>query len=310
VRYALIGPGAVGLLYAGRLAAAGNEVHIVGRSDVEHLRAHGFVLESTFGDVRMAVPAYREPAEVPPVDVVLVATKTTTNSSLPALLAPLIGDGTIVVLLQNGLDVEVPVAAAFPNAHVLGGLCFVCAVKVGPGHARHVDYGTVTLAEHGARDITPAAKAVAADLEAGGVPVECAPDLRAARWRKLVWNVPYNGLSVVLDAGTDDLNATPSTRALVTDLMLEVGVGAAACGTPLPDGFVERMLATTDEMVPYRTSMKLDFESGRPLELDAIYAAPLRAARAGGVELPRVETLWRQLDYLERARNQSRNTRR
>ncbi len=310
MRYALVGPGAVGLLYAGRLAAAGNDVHIVGRSDVEHLQAYGFVLESTFGDVRMRVPAYRDPAAVPPVDVVLVATKTTANAVLPALLAPLVREGTIVVLLQNGLDVEDAIAAAFPSAHIVGGLCFVCALKVGPGHARHVDYGTVTLAEHGALEVTPATKAVAADLDAAGVPVECAADLRAARWRKLVWNVPYNGLSVVLDAGTDELNATPSTRALVTDLMCEVGVGAAACGTPLPDGFVEHMLVTTDAMVPYRTSMKLDFESGRPLELDAIYAAPLRAARAAGVDLPRIEMLWRALDYLELARNQSRNTRR
>ena len=306
MRYALIGPGAVGLLYAGRLAAGGNEVHIVGRSDVEHLRTNGFVLESTFGDVSMRVPAYREPADVPPVDVVLVATKTTGNAALAELLAPIVDDGTIVVLLQNGLDVEAPVAAALPRARVLGGLCFVCAVKVGPGHARHVDYGTVTLAEHGVLEITPAVKAVAADLEAAGVPIECVADLPAARWRKLVWNVPYNGLSVVLDAGTDELNAMPATRALVTDLMREVEAGAAACGAPLPDGFVEDRIAMTDAMVPYRTSMKLDFDAGRALELDAIYLAPLRAARAAGVDMPRVEMLWRELDYLAARRNEAR----
>ena len=310
MRYALIGPGAVGLLYGGRLAAAGNELHIVGRSDVEHLRAHGFVLESTFGDVRRRVPAHRNPSEVPPVDAVLVATKSTANATLPSLLAPLVRDRTIVVVLQNGLDVEGPIADAFPTASVLGGLCFVCAIKVGPGHARHVDYGEVTLAAHGVEDVTPAVKAIATDLASAGVPVKCDGNLRAARWRKLVWNVPYNGLSVLLDAGTDELMASPPTRALVTDLMREVGAGAAACGTPLPDGFVERMLVTTDAMVPYRTSMKLDFDAGRELELDAIYAAPLRAARAAGVELPRIESLWRELQFLELARNQSRSTRR
>jgi 2-dehydropantoate 2-reductase len=140
------------------------------------------------------------------------------------------------------------------------------------------------------------------------VPVQPDPELRAARWRKLVWNVPYNGLSVVLDRGTDELMADPSTRALVTELMNEVGIGAAACGTPLPDGFIEHMLATTDAMVPYRTSMKLDYDAARPLELDAIYAAPVRATAAAGGAVPRIEALWRQLQDLELARNQSRST--
>ena len=300
-RYALVGPGAVGLLYGGRLAAAGHDVSIVGRSDVEHLRTHGFVLESPWGDVRLpSVRAVRDSRDLPPVDVVLVALKTTANDALPALLGPVVRPGTIVVALQNGLGLEDAVAAAAPGATVLGGLCFVCALKVGPGHARHVDYGSVTLAEHGATSVTPAVEAVAADLEAAGVPVQRDPDLRAARWRKLVWNIPYNGLSVVLDAGTDELMADPSTRTLVTELMGEVGLAAAACGTPLPAGFVEHMLATTDAMVPYRTSMKLDFDAGRPLELDAIYAAPVRAAEAAGVEVPRIEALWRQLQYLAR----------
>ena len=308
MRYALLGPGAVGLLYGGRLAAAGHELHIVGRSDVDHLRTHGFVLESPWGDVRATVPAYADPGDVPPVDVVLIALKTTANDSIATLLTPLVRDGTIVVALQNGLGIEDAIAEAAPGASVLGALCFVCALKVGPGHAQHVDYGSVTLAQHHTHHITPAVEAVAADLRAAGVPVEVDPDLRAARWRKLVWNIPFNGLSVVLDKGTDELMAAPKTRALVTALMEEVGVGAAACGTPLPDGFVDHMLATTDAMVPYRTSMKLDFDAGRPLELDAIYAAPVHAARAVGVELPRIEALWRQLQLAVLARNQSRST--
>jgi 2-dehydropantoate 2-reductase len=188
----------------------------------------------------------------------------------------------------------------------LGGLCFVCSLQVGPGRIDHVDYGAVTLGEHradgAAAGITPAVEAVAADLAAAGVKVTPQPDLVLARWKKLVWNIPYNGLSVVLDAGTDELMGDPSTRALVHALMGEVQAGAASQGRTIDDAFVDQMLADTDAMTPYRTSMKLDFDSGRPLELEAIYRTPLARARAVGVELPRIATVAAQLELLDRRR--------
>lgn len=303
-RYALIGPGAVGLLYGGRLAAAGHELHVVGRSDVEHLRTRGMQLESAYGDVSLdTVSAFTDVRDVPPVDVVLVALKTTANHLLPELLAPFAGQGTTIVMLQNGLGVEERAARAAPGATVLGGLCFVCALKVGPGHARHVDYGAITVAEHDASAITEAVSAVADDLEAAGVEAKREADLFAARWRKLVWNIPYNGLSVLLDAGTDELMADTATRALVVDLMNEVADGARACGRQLPDGFVEQMLEMTDAMVPYRTSMKTDYDAGYPLELGAIYGAPVKTAASAGCRMQRVEMVWRALQFLDSRRN-------
>ena len=125
------------------------------------------------------------------------------------------------------------------------------------------------------------------------------PDLVVARWKKLVWNIPYNGLSVVLDAGTDELMADSTTRSLAHQLMVEVQQGAAAQGRDVPDEFVEQMLVDTDAMTPYRTSMKLDYDSGRPLELDAIDRTPLDRAAAGGVSLPRIEMLAAQLEFLD-----------
>jgi 2-dehydropantoate 2-reductase len=303
-RYALIGPGAVGLLYGGRLAAAGHELHVVGRSDVAHLRSRGLVLESSYGDVSFdTVSAFTDVRDVPEVDVVLVGLKTTANHLLPELLAPFARPDVTIVMLQNGLGVEAIAAGAAPGATVLGGLCFVCALKLGPGHARHVDYGAVTLAEHGASSVTEAVCAVADDLEAAGVEVTREGDLFAARWRKLVWNVPYNGLSVLLDAGTDELMTDPAARALVVDLMNEVADGARACGRPLPEGFVVQMLSMTDAMVPYRTSMKTDHDAGLPLELDAIYGAPVTTAAAAGCRMQRVEALWRALQFLDSRRN-------
>ncbi len=218
-RYALVGAGAVGGLYAGRLAAAGHELHVLARSDAAHLRAHGLIVESPGGDLHVHPVVHTDPTTIPPVDVVIVGLKTTSNDALRGLLGPLAGPGTTVVVLQNGLGVEADAAAAAPGATVLGGLCFVCAAKEGPGHVRHLDYGGVTLAQHSAdgsaAGITRELQAVADDMSASGSDITTDPDLVAARWRKLVWNVPYNGLTVVLDAGTEELMADPSARALV-----------------------------------------------------------------------------------------------
>jgi 2-dehydropantoate 2-reductase len=234
-----------------------------------------------------------------------MAVKTTDTDTAARLLDPVVGEHTIVVALQNGLGVEESLRQAVPRAEVLGGMCFVCINKAGPGHVRHLDYGAVTIGQHrsggGSAGITPAVDAVASDLEAAGIPANRIEDLGTGRWRKLVWNIAYNGLSVVLDAGTDELMADPDTRALVEALMWEVLAAADACGHPIEDGFVDYMLRTTDKMTPYATSMKLDHDAGRPLELDAIYATPIAMAAAAGYAMVRTDTLHAQLRFLDRA---------
>jgi 2-dehydropantoate 2-reductase len=280
-------------------------VHFLVRSSVDLLRRDGLHVRSVDGDIDLARPSVTDdPAEVPPVDVVLVALKTTANGALPALLPPLVGPSTVVVMLQNGLGVEAAATAAVPGAVVLGGLCFVCSSLVAPGRIEHVDYGAVTLGEHRAdglaAGVTPAVEAVAADLAGAGVTVQPQPDLVVARWKKLVWNIPYNGLSVVLRAGTDEIMADPDARALVRSLMVEVQRGAAAQGREIPDAFVDQMLADTEAMTPYRTSMALDFDQQRPLELDAIYRVPIAVAAVGGVSLDATAALHRELAMLDR----------
>ena len=309
-RYAIIGTGAIGGYYGARLAAAGHEVHFVARTDLATLQRDGLRVDSPGGDVVLAdVSAVASPAEVPPVDVVLLTTKTSPDQPGAALVAPLASAGATVVLMQNGLGVEARVAADLPDATVLGGMCFVCSNRVAPGHVRHLDYGAVTVGEHtpdalAGAGLTDAVTAFVADLEAAGVTARPIPNLQAGRWRKLVWNIAYNGLSVVLDAGTDELMADPATRALVVELMREVTAAAAACGHPIDDGFIDEMIATTDAMTPYKTSMKLDAEAGRPLEIDAIYQAPVDAARAAGFTMARTEALLAQLRFLD-ARNRA-----
>ncbi len=304
-RFAVVGTGAIGGLYGAKLAAAGCSVSFLARSDGQALREHGLRVDSVDGDIVVDhVDVEEDPERIGPVDVVLVTIKTTGNSALAALLPPLVRPGTIVVLMQNGFGAEDTVAQIVPEAAVLGGLCFVCATRLAPGHIVHSDYGMVTLAEH-TPDGSPAGETAAvrelADVfEAAGIRVSPRDDLLAARWQKLVWNMPYNGLSVLLDAGTDELMADHGSRRLVEIMMAEVASIADAHGHAVGDGFVAKMLANTEKMKPYATSMKLDFEAGRPLELQSVYDAPLAVAAGLEVPVPKLSMLAAQLHFLDR----------
>ena len=296
-RYAIVGCGAIGGLYGARLVAAGHPVTFVVRSGAEELRREGLRLDSVDGDLALPPGSFgvvADAADVGAVDVVVVATKATAAVDVSAALGP----ATTLAVFQNGLGVEAAADERSPGAGaVVGALCFVCAAKEGPTHIRHDDYGRVTLAPH--RGELAAAQAIGDDLAAAGVPVEVTPDLTTARWRKLLWNVPFNGLTALLDVGTDEVLSSAAGRALAVSLMEEVVAGAQACGARLGPDDVAAMVRMTESMVPYRTSMALDLQAGRPMEHDAIHGAAVQAAAAAGLAMPRVEALWRALDVLD-----------
>ena len=306
-RYAILGTGALGGFYGARLQQAGLEVHFLLHRDYEQVQQQGLSIESPDGNFTLAqVHAYRQAAEMPPCDVVVVALKTTQNHLLPTLLPPVLHEDSVVLVLQNGLGIEAEVARIVGSARVIGGLCFICSNKVGPGQIRHLDYGAITLGEYAPDDIpcgiTDQMRQIAADFTAAGIPIQLADDLLLARWRKLVWNIPFNGLSVVLNATTDELVSHPHTYELAQQLMQEVALGAAACGRAIADEFLQKMLDDTVKMKPYRTSMKIDYDEGRPLEVEAIFGNPLRTAAQAGVQLPRIATLYQQLKFLDAQR--------
>ena len=303
--YAIIGTGALGGFYGSRLQHAGCELHFLLHRDYEHVRQHGLICESTDGDFTLPkVNAYADVRKMPKCDVVCVCLKTTQNHLLPQLLPPVVKDDGVVLVMQNGLGMEAQVAEIVGPQRVTGGLCFLCSNKVGPGHIRHLGYSLVALAEFAARGISKRMRAIADDLQRANVEIELAEDIDVVRWKKLVWNIPYNGLSVVLDATTKELMAQPQSRQLVEAIMREVVADARACGVAVTDEIIKRMLANTEKMAPYRTSMKIDYDDHRPLEVEAIFGNPLRAVQQVGTTSPLLEQLYAQLKFLD-ARNVS-----
>ncbi|MDF7825600.1 putative 2-dehydropantoate 2-reductase [Pontiellaceae bacterium B12227] len=298
--FSIVGTGAVGGFYGGLLQKAGFDVHFLLNRDFDHVRSHGLQIESTLGNFELPqVNAYSNAEDMPQCDVVIVALKTTANTALKEILPYLIKKDGAVLTLQNGLGSEEEISKLVGAEHVLGGLCFLCSNKLGPGHIHHLDYGLITLGEYQssgeAGGTTSRLKAIAAQLESARIPVRTVEDLALARWKKLVWNIPFNGLTVVRNVLTDELVNKPETRELCRTLMLEVADAAAAACRPIEVDFINKMLSDTEKMKPYAPSMKLDYDRGNPMELEAIYGNPIRTAQAVGVEMPETRKLYHQL---------------
>ena len=299
LKYAIVGTGALGGFYGGMLANAGNDVHFLFNHDYDFVCKNGLKIDSVSGNFHLQnMNAYHNTDQMPKCDVVLVCLKTTNNEVLKKILPPLLHANTCVIMVQNGLNIEADLAASFPNLSIAGAMAFICSNKIGEGHIAHLDYGKITIGSFQGENKELLVQ-VCNDFIAANVPAEFSDNLKESRWQKLVWNIPYNGLCVVLNTTTEQLMNHPKTYELIRDLMLEVIGAAKACGVQLNEGLLKAMLDSTSVMEPYAPSMKLDFDFKRPLEIGAIYSAPLAAARSKGFDMPKVAMLEQQLQFIQ-----------
>ncbi len=292
-RILIVGTGAVGGLYGGMLQRAGCRVETVCRNDLAVVRERGIRIQSIWGDFTFRPDAvYAATTEVDrPPDCVIVALKVLPEINLPGLLQPVVAPGTAIVLLQNGIEIEAPVAAAYPAGEIVSGLAFVCSNRMAPGVIHHLDYGRLTLGRY-PDGASPAAELLATRFAAAGVPCTVSPDIVTARWQKLVWNAPFNPLSVLAGGVTTaELLDCPEVAELVERIMQEVVAVAAAAGAVLPETIVADMLRDTRSMKPYKTSMLLDYQAGRPMEVDAILGNAIRTADRLAVPAPNLRAV-------------------
>jgi len=305
MRYGIIGTGAIGGFYGARLARSGAEVHFLLHSDYDYVREHGLQVDSCDGNFHLDSPhVYRDTREMPQCDVVLVGLKSTNNHMLPRLLPPLLKEDTLVVLIQNGIGVEQDVQRMFPGTWLAAGLAFICSAKTEPGRVSHQCYGSINIANYSCPDPQPVGQVIAHLHQAGIEAQEV--EYATARWRKAVWNMPFNGMTVALHCQTDELMRHPATRRLIREQMMEIVCASRALGVEgVDEPFVEKMLTMTDAMTPYSPSMRLDWDHRRPMELDYIYTRPLQIAREAGSPMPRLEMLEAELRFMQETRTPS-----
>lgn len=301
MRYAVIGTGAIGGYYGAKLAAAGQEVHFLLHSDFSFVLKYGLQVNSCDGSFHIDKPlVYNHVTDMPKCDVVLVGLKSVNNYLLPSLLPPLLKDDTMVILIQNGIGLEEDLQERMPHLQLVAGLAFICSSKTEPGVVNHQCYGYINLGNYSYPD-QGKVDLVANHFNVAEVDAHCV-EYREARWKKAVWNMPFNGMTVALDAQTDELLACPATRKLVYEQMLEVINAARACGVDNIDStFADKMIYNTEHMTPYSPSMKLDYEFRRPMEIDYIYTRPIKMAREAGCSMPRLEMLEAELRYMQDA---------
>lgn len=299
ISYAIIGTGAIGGYYGGRLANAGKEVHFLFHTDYDYVTTHGLRVDSSNGDFYLPkVNAYNDTKDMPKCDVVFVCMKTVNNHILKDILPPILHRGTLIIPIQNGIGVEEDLEKMIPGNDIAGGMAFICSGKIGPGHINHQCYGGLTIAPYNFSDMSVVDKVIS-DCQDAGIDAKSAP-YRLSRWKKSVWNIPFNGLTVVLNATTDKL-LNDSTGELVRALMMEVINAANAIGTeePLPVSFADEMINMTKVMTPYSPSMKLDYDFHRAMEIEYIYSRPVAEAKKHGAYMPMVSMLEKELRFLD-----------
>ena len=308
----------------------GAEVHFLLGRFYESVRREGLKIKSCNGDFHLQqVHAYNNVRQIPAVDLVFIGLKTTANDQYEPLIGPLAEKNPRAAILtaQNGLGNEERLAELFGAERIYGGLGFLCSNRLPDGTIHHLDYGHLHVGKYQGepapaepsgeagpvfakrkggqcppypREFRPdkpdaVLREFAALLEAGGMTCKVVDDLALARWKKLEWNVPFNGLSAELDLTCDKIMADAKLRWRALALMREIQAAATAHGHVIEDAFLDLMMEHTDKMEPYYTSMHLDRREGRPMEIESIFGEPLRRGRAKAVPMPELERLYQAL---------------
>jgi 2-dehydropantoate 2-reductase len=291
----IVGAGAVGALFGSALARQGARVSVVCRSDFDVVSRQGYNIRSPLLGDHLFRPAsvLREVADCATApDYLILTVKVLPEVDRAALIRPAVGPRTVIVLIENGVDIEPDIAAAFPDNELLSSLAFVGVGRTAPGEIHHQTSGWLILGQYPS-GITPATQKLAALFEASGVGCKLTENVIGARWQKAVWNATFNPISImggVLD--TAMMLKTPEDQAFVRQAMQEVCAVAAAAGHPQHPALIEQMIGSTHSMPAYKTSMALDYENNRPMEIEAILGNTVRAGRKYSVPMPALESIY------------------
>ncbi|MBI9017274.1 MAG: 2-dehydropantoate 2-reductase [Phycisphaerae bacterium] len=298
MKIAIVGSGALGCYYGGLLARNGADIHFLMRSDYETVRANGLTIKSPNGDFHLdKVNCYNNPVDIGIADIVFIGLKTTANHCYKELVTPLVDSKTRIVTAQNGLGNEQLLANLFVPNQIAGALAFLCANRIAPGIIDHLDYGHVHMGNFNrAPDVI--IQKLGQLFNDAGIDCKVVDDLNQARWKKLMWNIPFNGLSALLDMTVDKLFIDKELSRVVLALMKETQAAAAANGAILDDAAIDQMIEYTRVMEPYYTSMHLDRINGHPMEIDSILKAPLAAGTEKGIAMPELKKLYQALNEI------------
>ncbi len=299
MRFIVVGAGGVGGLIGGLLQQSGQQVAFLARGrQLQALREGGLHVQSPRGTFHLPrIEASDDPAELPPGDVVLVATKGWQVPEVAPHLAQLLGPDGLAVPLENGVEAAGHLAAALGEGRVAGGLCFLLARVESPGRILHLGESLrVTVGERGGGPSSPRLERLCSVLRAAHVDAEVAADIDAALWDKLVFIEPFGAVGAVTRSPAGVFRSRRESRELLVSAMEEVASLARVRGVRLPADAVARALQALDRLPAEATaSMQRDIMAGRPSELGDQTGAVMRLSRDAALAVPVHAFLWAAL---------------
>jgi 2-dehydropantoate 2-reductase len=298
----VIGAGAIGAFYGGVLAKAGCEVSAVARSDFDAVAANGYRIESHLGGLSWR-PAQlvRSGADyIGPADFLLVCLKLTAFTDPVALIRPALGPKTAIVFVANGVDVDAPVAAAFPEHELVSGVAYAAVSREASGIVKHHSQFTRLVLGRYPGGPSGAAERLVELVKKGGSHGLVTQSIVGERWQKSAWNTVLNPVSALGGGlGAQDMLGSEHTTQFVREAIGEFSTIASAAGHPLAPDTIDKLIAGTLKMPNYVSSMGQDHLAGRPMETEALLGNVVRIARRLAVPAPRLETLYALLKMAE-----------
>ena len=294
MRIAVYGAGGIGGYFGGRLARAGADVHFIARgAHLQALREHGLKVRSVKGDFEVQAPATDDPADIGACDFVLFCVKAFDTDAAATRLAPLVGDGTAVISLQNGVENEEKLVRVIGEDHVMGGAAFIFAEIAEPGVIRHTGGpASITIGELDGRS-SERAKRLLASCEQAGIQADLSATIKTVLWAKLAFNCAQAGLTAAVRLPIGEIRTAAAAWAAFGRLVAEVCAVAEADGNPVPPAARDRALALAQAAEPGSfSSLHDDMVAGRRMELEALHGFVVRRAGQHGVAVPTTESVY------------------
>lgn len=294
VKILIIGAGAIGCYYGAKLGLAGAEIHMWCRSNYSLIKKNGIFIKSYQGDF-MFKPhkIYENLQDINEnFDYILIATKALLELDLFSLIKNFIHENVKIILIQNGIFIENALSSKLPSNEIITAIAFIAVSRLKDGIIFHQDFGKLIIGTY-QKPHSQSVKLIANLLQKAEVEVEISDNMQKERWKKLVWNSAFNPLSVVLGKkDTTQMMSNDYTKKLAQNIMQEICVLAKIDNCELPKDVIEKNIEATIKMRPYKTSMLLDYENNRSLEIDAIIGNVVRFAEEKSISLPYLSTIY------------------
>ena len=302
---AIIGAGAVGTFYGGKLTRAGLTVQFQS-GFMFAAKTKKIQIKSVWGDFDFPIQVFRDVKLMKKADFILLTAKTCNPANdliqYSNLIKKILKPNSIILVLQNGINMEEKLGKVFPKNPILGGLAFTCINRISHKEIHHIDYGQIKIGSLNGK-FEKEAELITNIFLNSGIDTTHEKNLRQARYEKLLWNVPFNSLSVIGNkSSTKEIIEFKPLFDLSKKLMLEVRSIAKKENIDLKKSLIDEMLERTKKMKPYKTSMLLDFEKGNTMEVESILGEVYRNAKKLKVATPNLDYTYSLMQFLNRGK--------